>query len=328
MASLMLSEVQALDADVIRQQASEFDLVFGAHCIESRCIRVPELLRSGRARKIAYAIQADDSMLLRRKRLLSNYGFLVSEYSEGQLRGEIDRLALEKARQGIPATIRVLVDVTSLPRRIIASIIGELASRCGTHIIDLSISYTLARYIPPAKSRPEPNKRVAPVHHFFAGWTSQPGLPVTALMGLGYESGKALGAREYLQASDWFLFVPNSPETRFRTKVEQHNRQLLEGTKVARGPERVMDYDVLKPVQTLFTLGSVVAGLKAHSKPILLPFGPKIFFATSALTAIAHPETAVWHVSGEENETPVDRTPSAYTTGLRCLISSTEPEPE
>lgn len=320
MTAFNLSGIRNLDSDAIAQNGTEYDLIFGAHCIESRCIRVPEIVRATPGRKIAYEVQCDDSLLHRRKKRLTTYGFTVCPFDDNHLSVEIDALILKKLNQSDDPSIRVLVDVTSLPRRVIASIIGELAGRAGPVSIDLSLTYTLARYIPPSITGLEPNKQVAPVHPFFAGWTSQPGLPVSAVMGLGYERGKALGAREYLQASDWFLFIPNSPETKFRSKVEQHNRQLMEAT----SPQRTLDYEVLKPAQTLLTLGSVVAGLKSHAKPVLLPFGPKIFFAVSALTAIAHPEASVWHVSGEEHELPVDRAPSAYTTGLRCTIKNVD----
>ncbi len=318
--SFTLSGIRGLDSDALRQIESNYDLIFGAHCIESRCIRVPELLRTASARKIAYELQGDDPSLRRRKKWLTAYGFSVCPFDNNHLVGEIESVIQERTRYSSNEPIRVLVDVTSLPRRVIASILGEIISRCGLLAIDLSISYTLARYIPPSKSGLEPNKLVAPVHPFFAGWTCQPGLPVSAVMGLGYERGKALGAREYLQASDWFLFVPHSPEAKFRSKVEQHNRQLIGATR----PERILDYEVLKPVQALHTLGSVVAGLKSYAKPVLLPFGPKIFFAVSALVAVAHPEASVWHVSGEEHELPVDRAPSAYTTGLRCIVKRIE----
>jgi hypothetical protein len=278
-------------------------------------MRVPELVKTAVCKKIAFTVAGNDSPILKKRlKSLSTLGFKTHDFQTNFLCNEIEE-SIKNCVAGLP--IKVLLDVTSLPRVKIALVISEFMSYCPKNSIDLTIAYTLAKYVPPSSDELEPNNRVSPVTSQFAGWVSSAGLDVTTIVGLGYEQGKALGAVEYLQASDWFLFSPQSPEKKYRKMVENHNKQLIKAART----NNLMDYEVLKPVQTLLTLGSVIAGIKTNSKPVLLPFGPKIFFALSLLAAIIHEEAAVWYVSGEENEEPVDRPASTHTTGIRFLLT-------
>ena len=78
---------------------------------------------------------------------------------------------------------------------------------------DVSVSVDFLYAIAQFTSPPAPllaNTHVGPVTPSFAEWTTEPELPVSAIVGLGYEPDKALGAVEHLQASEIWLFEPLS----------------------------------------------------------------------------------------------------------------------
>jgi hypothetical protein len=150
-----------------------------------------------------------------------------------------------------------------------------------------------------------------------AGWPRSPGLPVHLVVGLGYEMGKALGAVEYIQPSQWRLFIPTSPELKYLGQVEKQNKELIEGTP----KEEKFNYDVLDPMRLYLSLVSMMTPMAATTKPVLLPFGPKIFFAVCLMISLQFPEVSVWHVSGEEDESPGSKQPSGHMTFFSFNLS-------
>jgi len=81
-----------------------------------------------------------------------------------------------------------------------------------------------------------------------------------------------------------------------------------------------LDYEVLSPVNAYHTLLSLVRGMRNVARPILLPFGPKIFFGLSLLVAMVIDEAAVWFVDGENTTSSDMSQPSLHAVIMGCRI--------
>ena len=216
---------------------------------------------------------------------------------------------------------RIFIDVSAFPRTMLASLMDAL--RCITVEginVQLTLAYRLAQFTPPPNDPSPPNRRVAPVRPSFAGWPRRPGLPVHLIVGMGYERYKAQGAVEYLQPAVLSLFSPASPIQEFADQVLHRNRLLLDNTP----KDRIFEYQVLEPAVQLAQLSSMLAALITSTKPVLLPFGPKIFFAVCLLMSMAHQEVSVWHVSGEEHEGSSALLPSEHTAYLHVTLRTAD----
>lgn len=211
--------------------------------------------------------------------------------------------------------IGVFVDVSCLSRTNMGGIFSAIKELAQTVTVRLSLGYCLARYSPPPDTGNPANRKVSPVHPTFSGWTAGPYRPVDVVVSLGYEKGKALGAVEYLEPARRWIFVPHSPETKFLRTVEAHNRELTSGE----GRVQI-DYEVLRPRDTYFSLLSLVVGLLSEARPVLLPFGPRIFFAISLLVAMTVEEAAVWHVDGDDDSSPDAQQSSGHAVVMSCSI--------
>lgn len=233
-----------------------------------------------------------------------------------QAEATILALADETARQD-DRTLRVFVDVSCLSRTSMGRIFSALKEAAQVATVKLSVGYCLARYSPPPERRNPANRKVSPVHPTFSGWTAGPYRPVDVIVALGYEKGKALGAVEYLEPSRRWIFVPNSPETKFLRAVKAYNRELTSGDVGV-----PIDYEVLRPRDAYFSLLSLVVGLLSEARPVLLPFGPRIFFAISLLVAMAVEEAAIWHVDGDDDNSVDIQQPTGHAVIMSCLISS------
>jgi hypothetical protein len=229
---------------------------------------------------------------------------------------EISKICESLKRRG-STEARILVDVSCMSRVDMGIIFSQLKDSVAVLPILLSIGYCLARYIrPPDVSFPL-IRRVAPVNPAFSGWGAPASLPVDAIVSLGYEKGKAIGAVEYLEPRKRWVFIPNSPEDRFLQQVRKHNNLLIDS---AAGT--TIDYEVLRPADTYFQLLSLVSGLATEARPVLLPFGPKLFFAISLLVAMRIEKASVWHVDGDDESPDASPQASGHSVLFSCTLQS------
>ena len=167
------------------------------------------------------------------------------------------------------SSIRVLVDISSVTRFRMATLLVQLRE-CRRAKLTISFVYSLAAFTPPPEII-QANSHVGPVTPEFAGWWEEPDRALVAVVGLGYEEDKALGAVEHLQAAEVWTFVPVSEVTAYSPALVRANRTLLEGVP----PNHQLAYRVQDPLACFARLESLTFGLSQERNPVLLPFGPE-----------------------------------------------------
>lgn len=297
--------------------SNRYDLFFGFLCHESRSIHVFKRIYDICQNKTVFIESSDDDSIeaiphhtwakkANPVRLPIKDGELADDALEVYVHGLLKDSPSDKPLQ-------VLLDISSMPRSVMAGLLTAFEDLPAPHVsVEITVAYCLAKYVPPP-SKHVSNKVVKPVHPNFTGFAREPGLPVASIVGLGYEKGKALGAVEYLQSADWWVFVPTSEEAKYLKKVQMHNATILNGVR----SQQKFEYSVHSPLNVLARLESLVASLVNTHKPVLLPFGPKIFFFCALLTALVHKRCAVWDVSGDNEPARTDVTPSPYVMCMR-----------
>ncbi len=82
-------------------------------------------------------------------------------------------------------------------------------------------------------------------------------------------------------------------------------------------------YKLSEPFNTFIKLESLLYSLKQQYRPILVPFGPKIFRIECLLAAVSHyPSVAVWRVSGGSAMDPIDSEASGEVHVLQAEFGS------
>lgn len=208
----------------------------------------------------------------------------------------------------------LLVDLSSTTRYRLAVILDALLK--GGLAVSVDFVYRLAEFTPPSRYS-GPNVHVGPVSDSFAGWSTEPDKPPVAIVGLGYEENRALGALEHIQASEAWLFRPKSLIAEYDAALAQANRSLLENSP----RERLFEYRVENPFDCFVVLELLIGRLRQSASPLVFPFGPKIFALCSLLVGALYDDVAVWRVSGGPLEKAVDRLPALLTCGLRAEFS-------
>jgi len=243
----------------------------------------------------------------------ADHGYEVSDASSDI--EFVERLKVILSDVSTKSDIVGCVDISSLTRSRMATII-ELC--CTGHVkngTSIDFLYSLGAYSPPPDEA-TPNTLFAPISSFFAGWTTNPNKPPVAIVGLGYEEGKALGATEYIQADEAWAFIPESPIEEYSPAVLEANKTMLQFL-----PSRQqIVYRPDDPVDCYYRLESLLYGVEPFGRPIILPFGPKIFSLIALLVCTKYSEASVWRVSAQQNEMPADRLPSDHVIGVRVTF--------
>lgn len=212
------------------------------------------------------------------------------------------QIAFENAgEQGLS----ILVDVSSCSRRVMAATFLALSDAAQTPC-NLTIAYALSVF----EGAPEgelPSSISEPVIGDLSGWSDDLSKPPCAVIGLGFEPGRALGSLDYLEVPEVRLFMPHGPDQRFDEAVRAANKLLIDEA----GSDLVFPYNVMQPNATYDKLHSLILGLRAEFRPVLIPLGPKIFSAICIIIAIKFfPLVCVWRTSSGDHDVSGDKIPS------------------
>ncbi|MBX3517809.1 MAG: hypothetical protein KF815_12795 [Rhodospirillales bacterium] len=198
--------------------------------------------------------------------------------------------------------LAILFDVSSCSRRVIAQVMIGISERFG-ETADLTCVYALASFSGAPESE-LPSYISEPVVGTLAGWSDDLSKPPCAVIGLGYEPGRALGCIDYLEIPEARLLLPRGPDARFEQSVLAANRVLISEA----GASNLFSYNPLDPIDTYEKLDSLVFGLSTRYRPVLIPLGPKIFAALSIALAIhLSPRLCVWRTSAGQRDEVSDR---------------------
>jgi hypothetical protein len=223
---------------------------------------------------------------------------LKQSTQQSEIAGWID-VATSSIDQG--AGLRVLFDISSCSRSTMAKVLTVLALKLKCDV-QLTCAYAVSAYFAPPEGE-LPSSVSEPVIGDLSGWSSDLSKPPCAIIGLGFEPGRALGSIDYLEVPEVRLFLPDGPDGRFADAVIEANRHLINEPGVT-----VSSYHVLDPVDAYQKLESMVLGLLPRFRPIIIPLGPKIFAALSMLLALRLlPQVCIWRTSAGSGEEIADR---------------------
>lgn len=298
-------------------EAAAFDLFIGTLGYETRSSHLARNGLINATRKIALAFPEEDYAAY-----FSNRDFLHAEHFDIIEKGAADlpaqlSAAIAECQGAESDSVSVLVDISSMSRPMLANLVYLLSMVDTVPNILVTFCYLPAAFV---KENPDhaPVSVSEPVTPEYAGWALAPERPITAVVGLGYEHDFALGTVEYLEPTAAWVFIPTGEDRRYDDAVKQANRDLRDML----SDERAMAYNVDSPAWVHSILESLVYGLLQTSRPILIPFGPKIFSLCCLLVARAYaPQITVWRVSGEMHARPGDRDASGKVIALRTRLA-------
>ena len=186
----------------------------------------------------------------------------------------------------------IIVDYSCMTRVWYASLVSYIFSRAqGGAVIDFL--YAPAHFTPPLPTR---TNRYVQALAGFSGLSS-PVRPTALVVGLGYESERALGLVNYVEPAETIAFLAEPAiDPKFVEATMGANAPLIE----LLGIDRIVRYPFRNFQATAVLLESCCAGLVKEHRTILAPLGPKPFTLLCLLLAVRLPGVEVWRVSAGE----------------------------
>jgi hypothetical protein len=306
--------VEPLDENMLK--VCKYDAFICALGYETRARAIAESKRIRAQKRIAFGFTENRILDYSKNReWFESAGFEIAEPADQEAEMAF-RSRLQNIGDIYRSNFSLCVDISSLSRLRIAFIVGVLTelSRFSRYRVDFV--YSGAEFSVPSDDIGL-NVSSGPVTDQFAGWSDDPDKPPAAIIGLGYERDKAVGAVEYIEPVEIWVFVPSDHEQEYSDAIREANRPLLE----ILGPGRLWPYAVYEPYNCFKSLESLVYGAVRTHRPVMLPFGPKLFMLCCLLVSLVHTQVAVWRFSSGDYETPVNRVPNGRIACLRALFS-------
>lgn len=294
-----------------------YDVLFAAAGYERRARYISENLSPGALRRVALGF-ADRHVHAFRDNVnwYKTHGFEYLEADDATFIQVSDKIWTDIESRD-DNELRVCIDISSLSRFRIATLTASLLKLRRWRSISVSFMYAIAEYCDSPMDF-EPIVTASPVLPLFAGWSPRTDLPTVAIIGLGYEPDKAVGAYEFIEATSMWAFLPFGEDSRFDKALKRANASLL--SRVAK--ERLIRYRVDQPFSCFASLESLTFGAKTLGRPVLLPFGPKVFALCCLLVGCVHRELSVWRISGGNYSQPIDQVASGKVVGLRVSFAN------
>ena len=274
---------------------------FVAACgYEHRSVEITRLVR-GPERRVALCFNEWPEAIARvdNQREFVERGFDL-EVVGGNDANKVQEIVSRVAQSPSPSGKAVAFDISSMTRAWHGAIVRELRTMEADSDVETFFAYVPAKFRkPPAHS--SPNEFVGPVHGFAA--LSTPDLPISAVIGLGYERERALGLQQLLDPERTVLMVPRGgDQDPYYPQVRNSNRHILTRTQ----RDWVFEYSLAEPAATFATLSSIVSGLRDSYRVVLASLGPKVFGLLCFLLATRFSDVSVWRVSSGIHGEPRD----------------------
>ncbi|WP_036297719.1 hypothetical protein, partial [Microbacterium sp. C448] len=208
---------------------------------------------------------------------------------------------------------RFLVDISSMTRQRIADSIRILHTELGAAVEAHWV------YAPATFEGSRVDDQVVVTNGAVSGYEGwgDPSLPVTCVVGAGFEGDLALGVIDDIEPEDVWAFLPRGYSPNHDVELDQLNSSLLHVVEAG----KTLEYRVDQPLEALLRLDALLGGEIATRRVVIIPLGPKIFALVASLVALSAPESiTLWRLSSESRRQAIDRIPDGSIVGL-CVTS-------
>ena len=281
-----------------------FDVCFFALGYESRCTHLMALKEASRVAVALPFVTNADAQFEENRRLFASAGVSIADLHDESDFASAFTSTLARAFHG-RRNRSLAIDISSLTRSRLAacvSVLHKLAAGSKSPV-HARFYYSPAAFEAPPSQAPSVlvAEAVAPR---FKGRLRRSSIPLGAVIGLGYEPQRALGAFELLEPARAWAFKPISQDVRYSDALNLANEQLIDSV----GRNRVFPYPVGDPASTFSAVESFVFSMMDEYRLVLIPMGPKIFALVCLLVALVDSANApaVWRVGERAYQSPLD----------------------
>jgi len=298
-----------MNVKYIKQIASDeikgkkFDLVIASSGYEARATHIANVINKDIKNKVVFSFNGYTSEEIRKK----NDGiFKELHYTSIELDGSDSITIINFIDEFIKSfssnTLAILIDYSSMTRIWYGSIINYFKyTSINNKSIKVYFSYSCAELHKPVDKEFK-TSYFSPIEGFCN--LSIPFVPTALITGLGYETNKTFGLKEFFDAELLYLFYTEGNE--FTKYVIERNEELFSQTL----PKYKIPYSIKDILLTKTILYDLCLSLKNDFRIIIAPCGPKIFTLISFFVASEIDSVDVWRISSDDIDVHAKRKPT------------------
>lgn len=245
---------------------------------------------------------------------ISNKFRVIDELEGDAKKIRIEILNIIKENDGV---IEFFIDYSSMPRTWYAEIIRLISEIKNEYQINFIFIYSISEYVSP-NNIDSFNLHVEPLKGFT--YLDSPDKPTALIIGLGYETNRPLGLKEYFDANKVVLFITDKNSSgEYYNDVISKNSELIQIVS-KKNSNDIFEYPVFDQEYTCFELEQLCQTLSKNFRVIIAPCGPKFFTLCSLIVSKKNPEIDVWRISQGEQRIPVNREATGEISGLKLEL--------
>jgi len=294
--------IKQIASDEIKKE--KFDLIIVSSGYEARATYIASVINQNiKTKKYVFSFNDYKDVEIRKK---NDDFFKKLDYTSINLGGNDSTIIIDIIDEFIKSTnentLSILIDYSSMTRIWYGSIINYFKHTIiENKSVRVYFSYSCAQLH-------EPIEKEFKISHFspIDGFCSLsiPSVPTALITGLGYETNKTFGLKEFFDAELLYLFYTEG--NKFTEFVFDKNRELLSKTH----PRYKIPYNIRDILLTKTMLYDLCLSLKNDFRIIIAPCGPKIFTLISFFVASEIDSVDVWRISSDDIDVHAKREPN------------------
>jgi len=289
--------IKQIASDEIKEKI--FDLVIASSGYEVRASYISSVINPCIENKVVFAFNKYEDKKIRK---INDSIFKDLNYKSIKSGGSDSTAIINYIDEFIKSfsgnTLSILVDYSSMTRIWYGSIINYFKHTIiENKTVKVYFSYSCAELHKPSEKEPKIDY-FSPIDGFCS--LSIPFVPTALITGLGYETNKSFGLKEFFDAEVLYLFYTEGND--FTKHIEKKNKELLLHTP----SECKISYNMEDILLTKTMLYDLCLSLKNKYRIIIAPCGPKIFTLISFFVASEMDSVDVWRISSDNIDEDVD----------------------
>jgi hypothetical protein len=290
----------------------EYDIGLGIIGYEARASFCPLLFRNGVGDPVAFRYLNKIVRSFRKnENEIERAGFHIFDLDRGSECFTAEFILREALRSLHNDPARLIIDISSMSRTTLAGVLSAILGS-KKEGISVTFTYAVAKFEKPPLVYP-PLIEFEAVSSAFGGAPRGASKSTALVLGLGYETGRAISAYNRLEAEEAWILVPVGDDKQYNDAVWRANSELLTlSSKI-----NVLEYDIQDPLLLYEKIRTLGVGLRRSHRLVFIPSGPKLCALVTFLVAIElYPEVSVWRMSSGPLEPLFHRAPSGIGTAV------------
>lgn len=297
---------------------NRLNLFIGASGFEDRGVYQAELLSDKIEKGIVLGFENVKNNKIRKRNdaffTKNNFEILESkteDYKNGSLKRiiyEINQLALKSNE------VNVYIDYSSMTKNWYSFLLYEIYNSNFRNKINLYLGYTHGNYVESLTDRTY-NRVVSPLFGYCN--LSIPTKPTSLIIGLGNDSSRVFGLKEYFDAVPYIFHTDSSYNDGFNLDA----KELLEKVLSQIPSKNIFEFPVNDLVYTNYILENLCQELIKQTRIVIAPCGPKPFAVLAMLMSLKYNNLIeVWRITPGVKIPVINRTSTGLVSVLKVCF--------